>query len=82
MPESCEENQRFVRWSMKPIGSSDAADEVGKLTSFHVAVPGEVVSSNVVCRASSPAWYITLPVFMSPPSDGSPAPVPIPAGGW
>jgi hypothetical protein len=82
VPESCDENQRFVWWSMKPIGSSDTVEEVGKLTSFHVAVAGETLSSNVARSASRPAWYIARPSLQLTPIDGSPASFPMAAGGW
>src|SRR5207244_4566077 len=83
VPESCELNQRPVVWSMKPIGSSEAADDVGKLTSFHAEVGGETESSNVTRSACSPAWNMTLPLLKLAPSDGSPASPPRPFGaGW
>jgi hypothetical protein len=82
VPESCEENQRFVWWSMNPIGSSDTLEEVGKLTSFQVAAAGETLSSKVARRASRPAWYIARPDLQLTPIDGSPASLPMVAGGW
>src|ERR1700712_633965 len=73
VPESCELYQRFVCWSMKPIGSSETADAVGKLTSLQLGTAGETLSSHVTRNAWRPAWNIVLPVFRSAPIDGSPA---------
>src|SRR3954447_3274751 len=80
VPESCELNQRPVRWSIQPIGSSDAADAVGKLTSVQVERAGETLSSHVTRSACRPAWNIVLPLFQFAPIDGSPASPPRPFG--
>src|SRR5436305_3709608 len=73
VPESWELNHRPVRWSIQPIGSSEATDVCGKLTSVHEDRAGETESSQPTRSVCSPAWYIVLPVFQFAPSDGSPA---------
>ena len=82
MPDSWELNQRFVRWSMNPIGSSDATDVSGKLTSVQLALAGETESSKDARSVCNPDWNMTFPVFRSAPSDGSPASPPRPFAAW
>src|SRR5712692_4926428 len=80
VPESCDENQRPVLWSVTPIGSSDASELVRKLTSFHDERGGDVASSKPTRSACSPAWNMVFPLFQSAPMDGSPASPPSPLG--
>ena len=75
-PDSWETSVRFVRLSVKRIGSSVVIDVMVELTSRQVG--GEVEkSTRSVWR---PAWYIVLPVAQSAPIDGSPASMPSPPG--
>src|SRR5436305_10084440 len=80
VPESWELNHRPVRWSIHPIGSSDATDVWGKLTSVHAERAGETLSSQPTRSVCRPAWNIVLPLFQFAPIEGSPASPPRPFG--
>src|SRR4051812_46281261 len=80
VPESCELNQRPDRESSQPIGSSDATDVCGKLTSVHVERAGDTLSSHETRSVCRPAWNIELPLFQLAPIDGSPESPPSPFG--
>jgi hypothetical protein len=75
---SCETNVRFVRQSVKRIGSKVVMEVVRPERSAQVAVP--FASSKLTFNVSRPEMNIVLPVAQLLPSVGSPAPCPSGAG--
>src|SRR5258705_13069870 len=79
-PASCDEKVRPVRLSVNSIGSR-LVTCVGTLFSSQVARAGDEASSNPIRSVCVYETKNTFPVFQLTPIEGSPASVPIPAGG-
>src|SRR6266446_3021942 len=83
-PASCDVKERPVWRSVNKIGSSDSG-ALGALLFSQSACDGDTPSLKVTRNIVVPAWYIARPcgfcaVARPTPIDGSPAPVPRPAG--